>query len=151
MVARSSANLRRRIDTQSHQIDTDRLAKLVRLLGSDKDGEVLAAIAALKRTLDIADMDLHDLADALVAGLKPRKPERSNWGPPEPDLHNWESMSWFCHFHSRHVQDHDRDYVVGVLLGRTGFDLGRATPELMRRLRDIVGRVQAARRAQDVW
>jgi hypothetical protein len=127
-------------------VDTDRVAKLVRLLASDKDFEALAAIAALKRTLDVADMDLHDLADAVVAGLTLRAPERS-WEPSPPDLYNFESMSWYSHFHSRHLPDHDRDYVVGVLLGRTGFDLGRATPELMRRLRSIVAKIEAARGA----
>jgi hypothetical protein len=128
-------------------VDADKVAKLVRLLASDKDGEVLAAIAALKRTLVIADMDLHDLADALVAGLKPRSTERTSWEPSPPDLHNWESMSWYCRFWSRHLRDGDREYIANVLLGRTGFDLRRATPELMRRLRDIVGRVEAARSA----
>jgi hypothetical protein len=147
-MARSS--VARRIK-KAPAVDTERLAKLVRLLASDKDGEVLAAIAALKRTLDIAEMDFHDMAAALVSGLKPRTPERASREPPPPDLYNWESMAWYCRFHSRHIQDLDLDYVVGALLGRTGFDLGRATPELMRRLRDIVGRVQAARRADDRW
>ncbi len=40
----------------------DRLGKLVRLLGSDKDGEVLATVQALRRTLTGAGADIHVLA-----------------------------------------------------------------------------------------
>ena len=38
-------------------------AKLVRLLASDHDGEVLGAVRALKSTLLAAELDLHDLAN----------------------------------------------------------------------------------------
>ena len=43
----------------------DRLGKLLRMLSSDKDGEVLAATAAIKRTLATEGLDIHSLADAL--------------------------------------------------------------------------------------
>ena len=140
----------RRIDAKSHQVDADKVGKLVRLLASDRDGEVLAAVAALKRTLGAGGADLNDLADALVAGLKPRTPrtpERTpaKWAPPPPDLYNWESMVQFCRFHGHRLRDDDREFVSDVLAGDTGFDLGRATPELMRRLRRIVSDIDAAR------
>jgi hypothetical protein len=148
-MARSS--VARRIK-KAPTVDVDKVAKLVRLaLSSDQPGEQTAAIAALKRALDIADLDLHDLADAVVAGLKPRAPEKP-WGPPPPDLTNWQSMGWFCHFHSRSLQDHDRGFVADVLLGSDDvFDCGRATPELMGRLRRIVSGLQSARIADDRW
>jgi hypothetical protein len=136
LAARSSANLRRRIDTQSHQIDADRVAKLVRLLASDKDGEVLAAIAALKRALDIAGMDLHNLADALVAGLKkPKRQQPVKWAPPAPDTSSWESMAWWSHYHRQHLTTSDRDYVHDVLMGHH-FDCGRADDAMGRRAQD---------------
>ena len=144
----------RRVDAKSHQIDTVKVAKLVRLLASDKDGEVLAAVAALKRTLASGDADLNDLADSILAGAprKPRAPRApAKWAPPTPDLHNWESMAHFCRFHGRHLRDDDREFVADVLAGDTGFDLGRATPELMRRLRRIVAEIEAARDAADWW
>jgi hypothetical protein len=141
------------------RIDTDKIAKLVRLLGSDKDGEILAAVAALQRTLDIADLDLHDLADVIAVGLQPRKPPKKpskqaktskptkpKREPHEPDLLNWESMAQYCRFYKR-LNDLDQDYIDRVLLGQTGFDLGRATQELMRRLRGIVASVDASRDA----
>jgi hypothetical protein len=42
-----------------------RIAMLVRLLASDKDGEILAATAALKRTLHSAGTDINGLASGI--------------------------------------------------------------------------------------
>ena len=44
-----------------------RLAKLIRLLASDVDGEVLAAVRALGRTLKAGGCDIHDLAGLVEA------------------------------------------------------------------------------------
>lgn len=49
------------------QKDRDRLAKLIRLLGSDADGEVLSAARAIRNVLAAGKHDLHRLAD-LVSG-----------------------------------------------------------------------------------
>lgn len=52
-------------------------AKLTRLLprlASDSDGEVLATVAALRRTLDRAGLDLHDLAARLQETPRPVSP-----------------------------------------------------------------------------
>jgi hypothetical protein len=57
-----------------------RVAQLIKLLGSDRDGECLAAARALQRTLAAAGQDFHDLADAVesATGSKIRLgPERS--------------------------------------------------------------------------
>jgi hypothetical protein len=43
------------------------LAKLIRLLSSDVDGEVVAAARAMTRTLRSVGNDLHDLADLVKA------------------------------------------------------------------------------------
>ena len=43
-----------------------KLAKCIRLLNSNQDGEVAAAMEALKRTLKSGDADLNDLADYIV-------------------------------------------------------------------------------------
>jgi hypothetical protein len=146
------SRLPRRTDAKSQKkVDTDKVGKLVRMLASDREGEQLAAVAALRRVLGVAGMDLNDFASAIVVGLKPRTPERTNWEPPPPDLYNWESMAWFCRYWSRHLRDSDREFVVDALLGNAGFDLGRATPELMCRLRGIVDRVKAARNAEGWW
>ena len=48
-----------------------RLANLIRMLASDKDGEVLAAVAALKRTLAGSGADLHTLAARVESANSP--------------------------------------------------------------------------------
>jgi hypothetical protein len=51
-----------------------RLGPLIRLLGSDKDGEVLATVEAIKRTLASDGADLHDLAVAISQPPPPPAP-----------------------------------------------------------------------------
>jgi hypothetical protein len=46
----------------------ERLGKLVRLMASDVDGEAMAALTALRRTLAAAGADLNDLADVIEKG-----------------------------------------------------------------------------------
>jgi hypothetical protein len=55
-----------------------RIGRLVRLLGSDRSGEVVAAATAIKRTLSVAGADMHHLADVVERGLRPLPP------PPPP-------------------------------------------------------------------
>jgi hypothetical protein len=48
------------------------IGKLVRLLASDRDGEALAAVRAIRRSLAAAGLDIHALADAVDgASLQP--------------------------------------------------------------------------------
>jgi hypothetical protein len=138
-----------------NKIDATKLAKLLRLLSSDKPGEVLAAVEAIKRTLDVVGMDLHDLADVVAGGFEKPAPEKkrvpAKRAPPAPDTEYWESMAWFSHYHRQHLSTTDRDYVHDVLLGRH-FDCGRADAGMMSRLRGIVRRIKAAEGADsDRW
>jgi hypothetical protein len=45
-----------------------RIAQLIRLLSSDRDGEVIAAARALGRTLHGAGLDVHSLAEQIEKG-----------------------------------------------------------------------------------
>jgi hypothetical protein len=130
------------------KIDANKLAKLFRLLASDKDGEVIATVAAIKRTLDTADLDLHDLADAVEARFKKPDKQRTpaKWAPPAPDTSYWESMAWWAHYYRQHLSTSDREYVAGVLMGEH-FDCGRADAAMMSRLRSIVAKIGAAQDA----
>jgi hypothetical protein len=132
-------------------VDIDRIGKLVRLLASDKPGEVLATVAAINRTLDIAELDFHDLADVVTAGFKKPTKQRqpAKWAPPAPDPDYWESLAWYAHFYRQHLSDPDKGYVADVLMGRN-FDCGRADASMMWRLRNIVAKIEAAREA-DWW
>jgi hypothetical protein len=60
-----------------------RVGQCLRLLGSDKPGEVLAAVDALERTLRGAGTDLHFLANVAELALR-NKPEPKRTPPPPP-------------------------------------------------------------------
>jgi hypothetical protein len=46
----------------------DKLGKLIRMLSPDRDGEVLAAASAIRRTLAAEGSDIHALGDTLCPG-----------------------------------------------------------------------------------
>jgi hypothetical protein len=56
-----------------------RIALLIPRLGSDNEGERLATVGAIQRTLRAAGCDFHDLARAL-GGQAPPKKEAFTWG-----------------------------------------------------------------------
>jgi hypothetical protein len=51
----------------------DKLGKLLRLLSSDCDGEILATVHAIKRTLESERLDLHALAETIESANGVRK------------------------------------------------------------------------------
>ena len=51
-----------------------RLARLIPRLGSDAEGEVLATVAAIRRQLAAAGMDLHDLVALVERGAATPSP-----------------------------------------------------------------------------
>lgn len=58
-------------DKQSLLIAAPMLTKLIPLLGSNHDGEVVATVRAIERTLSGIGNDFHDLAAALTAKAVP--------------------------------------------------------------------------------
>jgi hypothetical protein len=60
-----------------------KISKLLPLLASDKDGEVLGAARAIHRTLQSAGSDLHDLAARLSRDNAPPDPELDADPPPQ--------------------------------------------------------------------
>jgi hypothetical protein len=71
-----------------------RVAQLLRLLGSDRPGEITAAVAALNRVLSGAGMDVHDLADVAESGLQSAPPSAPQL-PPADDI-DVAAMIRFC-------------------------------------------------------
>src|SRR5262245_38313276 len=54
-------------------VDPAKIAKLVRMLGSDNDGEVVASARAIGRMLEASSLDFNDLGDAVeLLELRPR-------------------------------------------------------------------------------
>ena len=61
-----------------------RVASLLRMLGSDQDGEALGAARALQRTLGGVGLDLHALADVVEHPAAPETPCRRERRPRRP-------------------------------------------------------------------
>jgi hypothetical protein len=61
-----------------------RIRQFVRLMASDKDGEVLSAVRALGRTLKNEGCDFHDVADAIAPISWPPPPRYDTRPAPEP-------------------------------------------------------------------
>jgi hypothetical protein len=66
-----------------------RIGALIRLLGSDRDAEALAAARALGRTLEAAGQDFHALADVVERSI-----ERSARPPDQERAHHREYEDW---------------------------------------------------------
>jgi hypothetical protein len=101
------------MNTALASVDTDRLAKLIRLIfGSDRDGETVAAVAAVKRLLASAGLDAHALADIVEYGTKsiavPHVDRDDDGGGDD------RSAIWFA-FHRRHsLSPRDRQFIEGL-------------------------------------
>lgn len=71
-----------------------RLDALIRLLGSDNPGEVVATVEAIKRTLEGAGMDLHALASALTLAATQPTPQAAPPPSRNPaqDITHWRAQ-----------------------------------------------------------
>jgi hypothetical protein len=102
----------------------DRLGKLLRMLSSDKDGEVLAATAAIKRTLATEGLDIHSLADALCqpAPRAEAKAQRAPHDTPEwrddwrgADTTDWHSVACECAAHGATLNLREQKFVSDMV------------------------------------
>ena len=91
-----------------------RLEKLLLMLSSESDGEVVNAARAIGRTLETSGFDWHDLATSLrmPATAKPRtrKPPRED----EDDL-SWRVMVGFCIEHEHWLHGRECEFVTSLL------------------------------------
>jgi hypothetical protein len=93
-------------------IETDRLAKLLRLaLGSDKDGEIIGAVVALKRTLAAAGLDTHWIVDAFERGAAPAVQQPRN----KSDERNDRSAAWFAFHRSHRLSSKERKFIESIV------------------------------------
>ena len=117
-----------------------KLANLVRLLSSDRDGEVIAAARALARTLKNARTDIHALADQIEkpsngrlsqADMKRlydegysdglRVAENDRHGP--GDFHNidgtpdWNEIALFCQRQNHRLRENERNFIDDMASG----------------------------------
>jgi hypothetical protein len=145
-----SRNMTRR-RAKTVEIDAGRVGKLLRLmLSTDRGGEALAALSALKRTLEAGGLDLHGLADAVESGLRPAQStgsdlSRSTWGPPLPNPNDWQALAWYAHYYRHDLPGHQREFVADCLLGAgDAFEDGQIRVSAVRELRRIVAGIRQA-------
>jgi hypothetical protein len=84
---------------------TDRLGKLLRLLSSDKDGEVLAAAAAIKRMLAAENSDIHEFVDSLC------RPQPKQAARPPPREDDWHVVACECQTHSNRLSQREQTFI----------------------------------------
>jgi hypothetical protein len=105
-----------------------RIGQLLRLLASDQPGEVVAAAAAIGRTLVAAGTDLHHLADVAERGLRsvptpPRKKKKAK-AKPEPvvDEDSPAGMIKFCTAAIGELDEREAGFIQSIagLLRRYG-------------------------------
>jgi len=135
----------------------DKLGKLIRLLSSDKDGEVLAAARAIGRTLDGEKLTIHDLAEGLASGgAKFTEPDAEEIyrhgkadGRREADHDGrsrsigeptWNEIARECEAASGRLSEREREFVSDMVRG-TVRD-GKPTKKQANWLRAIYARVK---------
>jgi len=118
-----------------------KLGRLLPRLATDHPGEVLAVVAALRRTLDRAGMDLHDLAARLTEAPRPVQPapERPRPAPDRKAEHDAADMlakAMWLHARARdRLTPKQRDFVATAMRLLTA---GRGlTPKQATWLRDL--------------
>jgi hypothetical protein len=91
----------------------DKLGKLLRMLSSDKDGEVLATTAAIKRTLATEGLDIHSFADALCQPAR-RAEAKAQGASASADDTDWHSVACECEARSAAVNERERRFVADM-------------------------------------
>jgi hypothetical protein len=86
-----------------------KLAKLLRLLTSDKDGEALAATAAIKRTLAAENSDIHEFVDSLC---RPQPKQAARPPPREVDAHY---MALACRARGDRLSQREQEFVSDMI------------------------------------
>jgi hypothetical protein len=115
-------------------VETDRLAKLIRLIfSSDKPGEVIAAVNAAKRVLSSENLDAHWLADRLTS-----QPARAH-PPDKSDERNDRSAAWFAFHRSHRLSPKERKFIESIVQWAAPL-----SPKQRQWLHDIVERLEAS-------
>ena len=89
-----------------------KLAKLVRILSSDKPGEVQAAVTALQRMLGSVGLDIHSLAAIVEHGLQHQIIQNR--------VSEWRDMACWLDDRGDSLQPHERDFVAQMADGNRG-------------------------------
>jgi hypothetical protein len=114
-----------------------RLGQLIRLLASDRDGEVVAAARALSRTLTSVGADFHTLADV----IERPSPAALELPAPRPEAAGPADAVWLrCHHWSR-LNEKEQGFIFQMMNWR-----GAPTERQSVWLRSIVERMPGGQR-----
>jgi hypothetical protein len=114
-----------------------KVAKLIRLLASDKPGEALAAISAIRRTLAGAGLDLNDLAHVIeTAGEIKTAPKVM----PSDETIDWQQFA-ACIFREHAAELNEKEVTFVHTLSRWD---GLPSLKQQKWLRDIAARFARA-------
>jgi hypothetical protein len=115
-----------------------KLGSIVRMLSSDREGEIVAAARALGRTLKSAGLDIHALAERIeqadgsgkiseadmrrlyAAGFAAGRAAAEKQNDPGGDFHNLdgtttpEAMAAWCRRHSDRLGEREREFVRSI-------------------------------------
>ena len=95
-----------------------KLLKLIPLLSSDRDGEVLATVRAIERMLLSAGLDWHELAGAV--GAEPEVIEKVVYrNPPQPKP-DWEAKLDSCIERRNRLSSREQDFLDSLDRGCWG-------------------------------
>ena len=112
-----------------------KLGKLIRLLGSDKPAEVVAAAYAINRSLRSAGMDIHRLAEVVerVPLVQQRSPDTSD----ADDQSRWRDIRNFCANRAEFLTKRELQFIASMANWR-----GRPTPKQLNWLLMIERRIR---------
>jgi hypothetical protein len=140
-----------------------KLGKFIRLLTSDRDGEVVAAARAIVRTLEGAGADIHDLAESIgvtpangkkfteadaheiyergVAAGRRAAEQRATFRNVDDDGPPWHAIACECAARAARLRDQkERDFVADMVRWTTRG--GQPTEKQAKWLRSIYVRVR---------
>lgn len=93
---------------------TGRLTKLVLMLSSDRDGEVVAAARAIGRALGAAGRDWHDFAGGLLDPAKNRTDQQARHGEHHDSDDDWRTMHKFCLRHESQLRSRELKFIYSI-------------------------------------
>ena len=102
-----------------------KLGRLLPMLSSPVDDEVIATVAAIGRTLSQADMDWHDLAKRLTAPAQPQHRDHAPHPckPTNADYAQEAMAAWLGKYRPHMLTYNQRDFLANVArmmaMGRT--------------------------------
>jgi hypothetical protein len=120
-----------------------KLKPLLLLLSSNQDGEVIAAVNAVKRTLKSANCDFHDLVAGLTSSPSAKAREQPGYtrhrdgDDVDDDISgNWRAMRDHCWRHEKRLREREREFIHSLNKWR-----GTPTPRQLTWLRAIFERI----------